>query len=351
MGNTCASNASAMFAGVAASPAFDLHISYADVYEDPRHSKKTSVATIFPLSSIEVSMFHVKLGRHLETEHNRQPFFARVSVCVVGNGHLLFLRSTSLLTFHPGELNKSEQWCVQTVLWGCACHGHCQCDTNHETHFPKCDFTKFFSFCGQRLPLCIFACTQGEFEIGLLMLETLSPEDAQKMTTCFNFTLMHMMWKPMIWEYGSIGNEEVVLLRQKRYAEYVVLSLGVDVNAQITNEYNDYQGQHPEDYEEDREEEYNPMFEDLGGLTPVMNAIKRHSYGMAAVLGDLGADWHTLANADGHTAYEMLLTAAKYEDDLDVIMALGPNASRIPFARQQVKRTIRSLLRLHDPKR
>jgi len=138
---------------------------------------------------------------------------------------------------------------------------------------------------------------------------------------------------------------------QKRYAEYVVLSLGVDVNAQITNEYNDYQGQHPEDYEEDREEEYNPMFEDLGGLTPVMNAIKRHSYGMAAILGDLGADWHTLANADGHTAYEMLLTAAKYEDDLDEIMALGPNGSRIPFARQQVKRTIRSLLRLHDPKR
>ena len=104
-----------------------------------------------------------------------------------------------------------------------------------------CDFTKFFSFCGQRLPLCIFACTQGEFEIGLLMLETLSPEDAQKMTNCFNFT-----------------------------------------------------------------------------------------------------------------AYEMLLAAAKYEayeDELDEILAAGPNGSRIPFTRQQVKRTIRSLLRLHDPKR
>ena len=170
------------------------------------------------------------------------------------------------------------------------------------------------------------------------------------MKTCFNFTLIHMMWTPQ--GYGRTQRDEEVVLRQeKQYAEHVVLNLKIDVNAQVTIEYNDYQGQHPEDYEEDRDEEYNPVFENIGLLTGVMLAIKRHSYGMAAVLGDLGADWHTLVNAEGHTAYDMLVTAAKYEDDLDEIMALGPNGSRLPFARLQVKRTIRSLLRLHNPKR
>ena len=126
------------------------------------------------------------------------------------------------------------------------------------------------------------------------------------MKTCFNFTLIHMMWTPQ--GYGRTQRDEEVVLRQeKQYAEHVVLNLKIDVNAQVTIEYNDYQGQHPEDYEEDRDEEYNPRFEDPGGMTPVMKAIRRHSYGMAAVLGDLGADWHTLTDHyHERTAYEML---------------------------------------------
>jgi hypothetical protein len=70
-----------------------------------------------------------------------------------------------------------------------------------------------------------------------------------------------------------------------------------------------------------------------------MIALKRRSFRMAGVLGDLGADWHILTdNYLEHTAYEILERTSDphpWEEQLDV----------------EDKRTVRSLLRLYDPAR
>jgi len=203
----------------------------------------------------------------------------------------------------------------------------------------------FFQFCGRRLSLCLFACLESEYELGFLMVRMMSPEDAQNMRTCHNETLIHMNWrKTLVCDNNGIfrRDDPTALLRMAQYAQFVVLILNVPIDAQITLDYNVNQGQHPLDYEMD--EEYNPDFEDRGGYTSLMLAIKRRSFGMAGVLGDLGADWHTLVNADGQTAYDMLRIAAEEEQ-----FTSGPNNTVSFVVPNEIKRTLRSLVRLYKP--
>ena len=69
-----------------------------------------------------------------------------------------------------------------------------------------------------------------------------------------------------------------------------------------------------------------------------MIALKRRIFRMAGVLGDLGADWHTLTdNYHERSAYEMLEHAA--------------DPQRTGKLDSEDKRTVRALLRLYDPAR
>ncbi len=132
--------------------------------------------------------------------------------------------------------------------------------------------------------------------------------------------------------------------RQAQYAQFLVEDVQVPIDTHISPQYNAYEGQHPLDHEAHREEEYNPMFEDRrgrGGYTSLMLPIKRRSFGITEVLGYLGADWHMLANAHGHTAYAMLKVAALTEQYVP-----GPNNTGPVGVLTEVKRGLRSLLRV-----
>ncbi len=59
---------------------------------------------------------------------------------------------------------------------------------------------------------------------------------------------------------------------------------------------------------------------------------------MAGVLGDMGADWHTLENSDAHTAYDMLKVAA-----LRAQFVPGPKNTATVDVPKEVKRALRSL--------
>ena len=247
-------------------------------------------------------------------------------------------------------MNESETCVIYSILQDCRCRGpRCHCADDLDYHFPFADCTNVFPFCGSRCSLGLLACHTGNYELGLRILHSMSPEAAQRVKDCHNRTLIHMDWVAMV-RWGPDGHRQrqdnVVELRQAQYARHVVQNLGVPIDTQIDLEYNTYQGQHPDDFGEHNwyNESYAPSRDDLGGYTSLMIAIKRRSFAIAGVLGGLGADWHTLRNPDGRTSYEMLQFIAPQEQ----LLAFTHYTATFGLP-ECVKRTVRSLLRLYKP--
>ena len=232
------------------------------------------------------------------------------------------------------------------MIYGCPCYDNgvpCSCSAKFKLHFYDSDFTKLFEIRGKHLNLCLLACVLGEYELGFLMVQTMSPEKAQLQKTIYNQTLLHMYWGRTL---ETTGGERLRRLeRGKQYANYLVDALGCDIDAKISLEYNQFQGQdgHPAHHGV-FDEEWDEEHDGLGLFTPLMYAIHSRSFDMAVVLADLGADWHTLVNAQGQTAYRMLVIAAWEEQYIP-----GPNLTctfAVPVA---LKRVLRSLLRRYAP--
>ena len=202
------------------------------------------------------------------------------------------------------------------VVDGCSCSKLCQCQWNFERLFYKTDFVKHIYRFGRRSSLVNIACHYSEYDIGFLMVRTLTREDAKKIVTVYNETPIHMEWtQTLVYVDGILCRDNPTkLLRQEMYARHVVDILGCDVNkAQISPPYDACRGQHPIDFNPTFTEEYNPNVENRGGYTSLMTAMRRRSFRMAGVLADLGADWHTLVNASGLTAYQMIKIEAARE--------------------------------------
>lgn len=176
------------------------------------------------------------------------------------------------------------------------------------------DFTKIFPFNGQRINMLDLACQESQPDLALLMLQTLSPEAAQGSVTVHGGTLIHFEWKPSV-VYAEGGKrkcaDESEFLQQRLYAQCAV-GHGLGIDSQILPSYNRYHAQHPVDFNvEYTDEGWYPPIQNRGGCTSLMIALKRRSFRMAGVLGDLGADWHTLTDHyHERTAYEMLERAA-----------------------------------------
>ncbi len=84
------------------------------------------------------------------------------------------------------------------------------------------------------------------------------------MRDCYNRTLLHMEWVGTL-RLGADGlvrrTDSFIDFCQAQYGEFLVKDLKVPVDTQSVPQYALYEGQHPVDPEDNRDEQYEPVFE------------------------------------------------------------------------------------------
>ena len=100
--------------------------------------------------------------------------------------------------------------------------------------FYRCNFTKCFLYEGEHITLGILCCIHGDAEVGLLVLQALSVEQAANMSTENNFNMMHMQSRPNVKVHlgaGMYSDPAHSERQQTRYFEYAVNILGLHIDS------------------------------------------------------------------------------------------------------------------------